>query len=252
MLNRNRITHGLKIAAVAAFVALVPVFLITLNVRWVVNFPPLYTHGYDEYEHTVRHYLDIEREDYLEAGRKIREYFNDDSEFIMIQVPVGGVTMVNLFNEREILHMVDVKVLVKGVYRLSEIAGVYLLGFVIAGFAMRKRAFLPLLGRFASMGGILTLALGGFVGLGSLVGFDRLFLFFHQISFSNDLWQLDPRRDFLIALYPQGFFFDATILIASSVVVMAILLAAVPIVLAKRANRIAETRSVGHPADSLS
>ncbi len=252
MLNRNRITHGLKIAAVAAFVALVPVFLITLNVRWVVNFPPLYTHGYDEYEHTVRRYLDIEREDYLEAGRKIREYFNDDSEFIMIQVPVGGVTMVNLFNEREILHMVDVKVLVKGIYRLSEIAGVYLLGFVIAGFAMRKRAFLPLLGRFASMGGILTLALGGFVGLGSLVGFDRLFLFFHQISFSNDLWQLDPRRDFLIALYPQGFFFDATILIASSVVVMAILLAAVPIVLAKRANRIAETRSVGHPADSLS
>ena len=160
--------------------------------------------------------------------------------------------MVNLFNEREILHMVDVKVLVKGIYRLSEIAGVYLLGFVIAGFAMRKRAFLPLLGRFASMGGILTLALGGFVGLGSLVGFDRLFLFFHQISFSNDLWQLDPRRDFLIALYPQGFFFDATILIASSVVVMAILLAAVPIVLAKRANRIAETRSVGHPADALS
>ncbi|HAL49007.1 MAG: TIGR01906 family membrane protein [SAR202 cluster bacterium] len=250
MLDAKRITGGLKILAVAAFVAFVPVFLITFNVRWVVNFPPLYTHGYDGYENQIKYYLDIERDDYLEAGRQIREYFNDDSEFIVIEVPVGGVTVVNLFNEREILHMVDVKVLIHLVYRLSEITGAYLLGFAVAGFALRKREFLALLGRFASMGGILTLALGAFVGLGSLVGFDRLFLFFHEVSFSNDLWQLDPRRDYLIAMFPQGFFFDATILIAGSVVVQAILLAAVPMLLLRRAGRAAKNRRSPQRADS--
>ena len=74
----------------------------------------------------------------------------------------------------------------------------------------------------------MTLGLVALVGLGSLVGFDRLFLAFHLVSFSNDLWQLDPRRDYLIAMFPQGFFFDATMLIALAVVVEAAVLVIVP------------------------
>ena len=48
------------------------------------------------------------------------------------------------------------------------------------------------------------------VGLFALVGFDTLFLKFHQLSFANDFWQLDPRTDFLVILFPQDFWFDAT------------------------------------------
>ncbi len=251
MLDAKRITHGLRILAVAAFAALIPVFLITFSVRAVVNLPWLYSYGYDEFEGQIKYYLDIERDDYLSAGRQIRDYFNDDAEFIVIDVPVGGIRMVNLFNEREILHMVDVKSLVRGVYRLSEVSGAYLLAFALVGFALRRREFLPRLGKFAAMGGVSTLALGALVGLGSLVGFDRLFLFFHEVSFSNDLWQLDPRRDYLIAMLPQGFFFFATVLIAGSVVVQAILLAAVPTLLLRCATRRAEKRRSERPADSV-
>jgi integral membrane protein (TIGR01906 family) len=64
------------------------------------------------------------------------------------------------------------------------------------------------------------------VGLGALAGFDRLFLAFHEVSFSNDLWQLNPRTDYLIAMFPEGFFFDATILITLLVIVESIALAA--------------------------
>ena len=59
------------------------------------------------------------------------------------------------------------------------------------------------------------------VGLGSLIGFDRLFLAFHVVSFSNDLWQLDPRTDYLIAMFPEGFFLDATLWIVGSTVLEA-------------------------------
>ena len=62
------------------------------------------------------------------------------------------------------------------------------------------------------------------VGLGALVGFDRLFLAFHLISFSNDFWQLVPWQDNLIAMFPQGFFLDATLFIGLASVVEAMIM----------------------------
>ena len=52
------------------------------------------------------------------------------------------------------------------------------------------------------------------VGLISLVAFDQLFLLFHRVSFANDFWQLDPRRDFLVMMFPEGFWLDATFFVA--------------------------------------
>ena len=34
---------------------------------------------------------------------------------------------------------------------------------------------------------------------------------FHLLVFSNDFWQLDPARDYLIMLFPGGFWYDVTI-----------------------------------------
>jgi integral membrane protein (TIGR01906 family) len=91
----------------------------------------------------------------------------------------------------------------------------------------------------------LTIGLVLAVGLLSLVGFDQLFLAFHLVSFSNDLWQLDPSRDYLIAMFPEGFFLDATLWIVASTVAEAALLAAVPMALMRwmpvRARRTTET-----------
>jgi integral membrane protein (TIGR01906 family) len=96
------------------------------------------------------------------------------------------------------------------------------------GFALHRRDFWETLGRDVSGGGKLTLALVGVVGLLALVGFNRLFLLFHLISFSNDFWMLDPRRDYLIAMFPQGFFFEATMLIAFCTIAAAAVLAVAP------------------------
>ena len=183
---------------------------------------------------TSPEYTAIERDELLSAGRQIRDYFNNDADLLEINVVVRGIRVSNLYNEREVLHMRDVKGLVKGVYRVSEISALYLLLFIAGGFALRRRAFLPTLGRLLRWSGGVILGLVLLVGLGSLVGFDRLFLAFHLISFSNDLWQLDPRRDYLIAMFPQGFFLDATLLIAFAIIVQSAALVAVPTYLMKR------------------
>jgi integral membrane protein (TIGR01906 family) len=217
----------LRPLAVALFVLLVPLFLITTNVRLVINWPRLYSNGFDKYEDYITTYLDVERSEYLLAGKQIRDYFENDEELIDVRVVLGGIRQ-SIFNEREVLHMQDVKGLVRGVYRMGEAAALYLVVFSLAGLALGRRAFLPRLWRYVSIGGMVTLGLVVAVGLGALVGFDRLFLAFHLISFSNDFWQLVPWDDNLIAMFPQGFFFDATMWVALATIGEALVLAAVP------------------------
>ena len=226
MTPRIDIAPTIKVVIAVLFIAIIPVFLIAFNVRWVINFPPLYSYGFDRYD--IARYTGIERDELISAGKQIRDYFNNDAELLEIRVVVGGIRVMNLYNEREVLHMRDVKGLVKGVYRVSEISGLFLVLVVVGGFLNWGRSFTPMLGSLMRWGGGVTLGLVLLVGLGALVGFDRLFLAFHLISFSNDLWQLDPRRDYLIAMFPQGFFFDATMLIALGVVVEAVILVVVP------------------------
>ncbi len=51
----------------------------------------------------------------------------------------------------------------------------------------------------------LMVALVVLVGVLSFIDFDGLWTRFHQIAFRNDLWQLDPSKDYLIMLFPKPF-----------------------------------------------
>ena len=64
------------------------------------------------------------------------------------------------------------------------------------------------------MGSGITLALMLALGLGIFLGFDQLFWQFHIISFTNELWQLDPSTDYLIMLFPRDFWYDAAVFCA--------------------------------------
>ena len=212
----------LRYVAVALFLASVPVFLIATNVRWVVNAPALYSYGFDKYEIPSR--TGIERSELLLAAGQIRDYFNNDRELLDVKVRFWDGVRRTLYNTREVEHMRDVKGLIKGVYLVQWLTGAYLVVFAVAGLVFAGRRSLPRLGRYAALGGAGTIGLLLVTGLVSLVGFDRLFLAFHFVSFSNDLWQLDPRRDYLIAMFPEAFFFDATMWIAGSTAVEAVVL----------------------------
>ena len=222
---RGHTVRTLRLLGAGLFVAAIPVFLIATNTRHVINAPFLYSYGFDAYDITA--VTGISTAELLSAGKQIRDYFNNGEEFLDVRVMQDGVRR-SLYTEREVLHMKDVKGLVRGVYAVQWLAGLYLAGYAAVGLFLGWRAFLPKLVRRLAMGGAATLGLVALVGLASLVGFDRLFLAFHLVSFSNDLWQLDPRRHYLLAMFPQGFFFDATMWIAGATIIEALLLAATP------------------------
>lgn len=209
---------------VVLFAVAVPLFLISGSVTWAVNDLRLYEHGFDTY--AVPLVTGIEKDGLMAAAREIRAYFNSTSEPLDVTVVAFGEER-KLFNQREVQHMLDVKHLIWGLYVVGAVAAIYILGYAAQGFSRHRRMFLqPLLG-YTLWGSGLTVALVGLVGLISLVGFDALFQFFHEVSFSNDLWQLNPRTDYLVMMFPQGFWFDATLFVAFASVGTALALAAI-------------------------
>ena len=207
----------------------VPIILVTCSAMFVIGSEFVYNYGFEKYD--IPDTTGIAMEQLKIAGSQIRDYFDNDEELIRISILKHGTMVPNLFNNREILHMKDVKALVKLVYRLQIMSVGIVIMCVIVGFFNNESRHISRSIIWMGRGGMLTISLTGMIGLLSLLGFDRLFLYFHLVSFSNDLWILDPSRDYLIAMFPQGFFFDATMLIAGLVVIQGLILAMLPRVL---------------------
>ena len=207
-------------------VLIVPLLLVTTNVRLVADSPYLYSYGFQKYG--IESVTGIEMGQLELAGEKIRDYFSNDQDYLVIDIERQGQKIKNLYNQREILHMKDVKNLVQLIYSIQIWSLLLFITLILIGFlSIRLRKFSNVIDPI-SWGGGLTLGIAAVVGILSLFGFQRLFLFFHLVSFDNDLWILDPTRDYLIMMFPQGFFFDATVFIVVLTLGQALLLWVLP------------------------
>ena len=203
------------------FIIAVPLFLITVSVTWAFNSPGLYNDGFEKY--SISRTSGIADADLRQVGADIRGYINSSDEPMDIQSRIFGVEQ-DLFNSKEISHMKDVKKLVRGVYVLAIASAVYLLAMTLVGFARQRGQFTQLLATRLAMGGGLTLSLLILFGTVAAFGFDSLFVKFHELSFANDFWQLDPRTDYLVRIFPDNFWFDATLWVAVRAIIGALLI----------------------------
>ncbi len=205
----------------ALFIVAVPVFLITASVTWAFNSPSLYNDGFEKY--SISRISGITDSGLRRVGADIRSYINSGDGQLNVQTKILGEERA-LFNDRELAHMKDVKQLVRGVYVLALASAVYLAVMTSIGFAMQRGRFLALFAKRLAWGGGLTLVLLVVFGAVASVGFDSVFLRFHQLSFANDFWQLDPQTDYLVRIFPQDFWFDATLWVAVRAIAGALLL----------------------------
>jgi len=203
------------------FIVAVPLFLTTACVTWAFNSPGLYNDGFEKY--SVSRITGITNSDLRRVGADIRSYINSSDEPMDIQTSIFAVEQ-DLFNAKEIAHMKDVKTLVRGVYVLALVSAAYLLAMILVGFIRQGRLFTPPLAKRLAGGGGLTLAMLALFGTVAAFGFDSLFVKFHEISFANDFWQLDPRTDYLVRIFPDNFWFDATMWVAVRAIVGALVI----------------------------
>ena len=212
-----------RVAWVPAFLFAIamPLFLVTASVAWAFNDPGVYSRGFEKYRISLT--TGITEEDLRHVAGQIRHYFNSTDEPLLVKTQVYGEER-ELFNPREVQHMRDVKRLVWWVYAAAAVSCIYLLSATSWGFIVNGRGFLGLLAQRVIRGMALMGILVVVAGIFASAGFDTLFLKLHQLAFANDLWQLDPRRDYLIVIFPQGFWLDATMRVVALTVAGAVAL----------------------------
>ncbi len=204
----------------ALLIIAVPFSYVTFTMWNAFNSESLYNYSFSRYD--ADQVTGIDEAQLKLAGRDLVKYFNDDRLYLDTRVTVNGQSQ-PLFNEREILHMRDVKSLVVHLLHWGLWASVAYIAFVIVvGYMLWQKRMLVILSRGFFWGSIVTILLLAAISASALIGFDAVFTKFHTISFSNDLWQLDPRRDHLIQMFPEEFFRDAVLLVGGICILMSL------------------------------
>jgi integral membrane protein (TIGR01906 family) len=212
------------IAAKWLFMLCLPVLLLTASLGWAINSLWLYKYGFEKYN--ISQATGLADSELEKAAAGLIGYFNSDEEYISLTVIKDGEPF-ELFNQREIIHLKDVKGLIWLDYRVLLGTLVYVLAYAGVCLFWRKRRNWRRLAWGVVGGGGITLALMLALGLGTLFGFSQLFWQFHVISFSNEFWLLDPTKDYLKMLFPDGFFYDAVLFCALGTAGLAIILGGV-------------------------
>ncbi|MDO5438782.1 MAG: TIGR01906 family membrane protein [Erysipelotrichaceae bacterium] len=133
------------------------------------------------------------------------DYLKDKRDNIDGQAVIQGKER-EIYDEREKLHMVDVKALYQKallVRNVCAIGAVALFAIVYAknkkqSFKLYRKGYVTALCVFA--------AIFGALGLFAVVDFDRFWTDFHLLLFDNDLWLLDPATEIMINMVPSAFF----------------------------------------------
>jgi len=214
----------LKIFGIAAkwlFIFCLPTLLLTGSIGWVANSLWFYEYGFHKYN--ISQTTGLAQPELEKAATGLISYFNSDEEYITLTV-VKDSKPFELFNSKEVSHLKDVKRLIWLDYRLLLGTLIYTLGYAAVSLLWRRKKYYRHLAWGMAGGSGITLALILALGLGTLLNFDWLFLQFHFIAFVNELWLLDPSKDYLIMLFPQGFWYDAALLCFFAVAVGAVIL----------------------------
>jgi len=221
----------LMLVAKWLFILCVPLLLLSASIGGAANSLALYHYGFDKYG--VSQTTGLPDTELDKAARGLIGYFNSGDEYINLTATKDGQTFA-LFNEREVVHLKDVK----GLFRLDYwiFLGTLIYSFAFVGFVIWRKEWHQLAWGLL-WGSGLTLGLVLVLGLSTMLNFDRFFLQFHLLSFANELWQLDPSRDYLIMLFPRGFWYDATLFIATATAVGAAVLGGVGLYIYSSAGR---------------
>lgn len=150
--------------------------------------------------------LNMSQQDLMKATNTLLDYLQDKQDHVVAEITVNGFER-EAFNERETLHMIDVK----GLYRLAlhiRTASIIVLIIAIAVLRRKKRSeffeYLSLAYVRCAFAFIMFVA---FLAIWAAVDFTSLWESFHRLFFTNELWLLNPRTDLMINMFPEAFFF---------------------------------------------
>lgn len=182
---------------------LLPLVFISTSVRIEMNSPALYSRGFEMYAVAEETGIDEAQLDGIVTA--LIDYFNSLVDGPQVQVARSDGTTSSLYHDYELIHLADVK----GLFDLNSLLQSFgLLALVVLiGLALSQSRQADVL---ASLQRGAMLALVGLVVAAVLfvADFGTMFVSFHLLLFDNAFWQLDPRTDYLVMLFPYRFWQD--------------------------------------------
>lgn len=174
-----------------------------------------FQHKFYSYEYTKNHQAEVigmSDDDLMKATDTLLDYLEDKRDDIVVEATVNNYQR-EVFNERETLHMIDVKNLCIHAKTCGYVLFVISLALAFILYRKEKKQFF----RYFEYGfkvaiGIIVLFVS-LLAIYALCDFYDFWMNFHYIFFDNDLFILDPNTSIMINMFPESFFFDLVILI---------------------------------------
>lgn len=198
---RRKARSGAWPAAFGMVLLVLGIFLLTVELA--AFDPAFYTEEYAR--NGTAAYVGVPEETLDEATDVLIAYLRGGRDSLDFEIRTdAGVR--EYYNEREKLHMADVRDLNTGAVWCTWI-------FLPGGCALLLWAFLTTRDRrrvcrscfFAVLG---VLAAFFLIGAAAAADFTGFWTAFHHVFFRNDLWTFDPRTSLLIRMFEERFFYD--------------------------------------------
>ena len=157
-------TKNIQILSSLFYIILLPIFFISVNVIYITNSDWLYSYGWNRNQIENSTGLSI---DQLNSGSdQIKSYFNNDEEYLNLIIIEDGIKY-SLYNEKEILHMKDVKHLIKLTQNTIIFSGLFILAYYLVTIFTAKslRKSIEQIRRSSKISAYSTVGFLAFVGL---------------------------------------------------------------------------------------
>ena len=179
-----------------------------------------YKKEYQRYE--VTEDLDMSIDHVMYVTEHMMNYLIGKEEELSVVTTVEGREQ-DFFNERDRLHMRDVRNLFLGGMKVGVIC-LAVAAVILAVLRTREEDWKRLYFRTYSIALSAWLVIGVLLGIAFRVDFTTCFTIFHKLFFTNDLWLFDPETDYMIRMLPEGFFLDMVIRISEVFVAVLLLI----------------------------
>lgn len=187
---------------------LLALFLLSSSVIFALNFKPLY-----KFDATR---LNIPLEAHISKDATIKNYnilIDYLSPFNNNDLNFEDFSMSNEGRE----HFIDVKNIFNIITYISLFTFIFSLLFIIHLSRIKNFSFL----KYAYF---MLVLIPLILAIPFIINFDKSFIKFHELCFSNDYWLFDPIKDPIINILPQEFFFHESMLILSLLLISSVFL----------------------------
>lgn len=163
----------------------------------------------------------MNKESLMEATEVLLSYIKGERDNIDVKAEING-QLKEVFGEKEKLHMADVKKITVAGETIRIYGKMILAVFLVFCIYRKDESIAQLLSGVKYSFAIFASLMMG-IGALAVIDFNKYFIIFHKIFFTNDLWLLNPETDILINMVPESFFFNTAIWIVIVFLILALL-----------------------------